>query len=206
MDRWLQQDNTRRRIFDQQVLQRLVKKDWRGLTTPVLSEFNLFFRHQTCKARLPSLRDRPPPAPIFITPSNKSMPQNVQLEKAQRTIEEVGHSDLQTYTDGSTTDGTRNDGAGMSIARKKTVLHSWHASTGAHSSAYSAKKATLEAALKWLERKNDWHKAFIVCDCRSLVEATATHTKPTQKLSLSNGLSPNHLLQKAKHRLGFRTL
>ena len=41
-----------------------------------------------------------------------------------------------------------------------------------HSSAYSAEKAALEAALKWLESENDWHRAVIVCDCKSLVEAT----------------------------------
>ena len=107
-----------------------------------------------------------------MTPASKSMPQIVQLEKAQRTIEEVGHSDLQIYTDGSTTDGTRNGGAGMIIARDKKVLHRWHASTGVRSSSYSAEKAALEAALKWLESENDWHRAVIVCDCESLVEAT----------------------------------
>ena len=107
-----------------------------------------------------------------MTPVSKSMPQIVQLEKAQRTIEEVGHSDLQIYTDGSTTDGTRNGGAGMIIARDKKVLHRWHASTGVRSSSYSAEKAALEAALKWLESENDWHRAVIVCDCKSLVEAT----------------------------------
>ena len=100
------------------------------------------------------------------------MPQIVQLEKAQRTIEEVGHSDLQIYTDGSTTDGTSNGGAGMIIARDKKVLHRWHAPTGVRSSSYSVEKAALEAALKWLESENDWHRAVIVCDCESLVEAT----------------------------------
>ena len=30
----------------------------------------------------------------------------------------------------------------------------------------------MEAALKWLESENDWHRAVIVCDCKSLVEAT----------------------------------
>ena len=100
------------------------------------------------------------------------MPQIVQLQKAQRTIEEVDHSDFQIYTDGSTTDGTRNGGAGMIIARDKKVLHRWHAPTGVRRSAYSAEKAALEAALKWLKSENDWHKAVIVCDCESLVEAT----------------------------------
>ena len=33
-------------------------------------------------------------------------------------------------------------------------------------------KTALEAALKWLESENDWHRAVIVCDCESLVEAT----------------------------------
>ena len=60
----------------------------------------------------------------------------------------------------------------MIIARDKKVLHLWHAPTGVRSSAYSAEKAALEAALKWLESENDWHKAVIVCDCKSLVEAT----------------------------------
>ena len=100
------------------------------------------------------------------------MPQNIQLEKAKRTIEEVGHSDLQIYTDGSTKDSTRNGGAGMIIARDKKVFHRWHASTRARSSAYPAERSALEAALKWLESENDCHRAAIVCDCKSLEEAT----------------------------------
>ena len=95
-DSWLQQANTepRRLTFDRQAPQRLVKRDGRGLTTPVLSELNLFSQHQTGEARLPPPWDRPPLAPIYMTPASKSMPQIVQLEKAQGTIEEVGHSDL----------------------------------------------------------------------------------------------------------------
>ena len=61
----------------------------------------------------------------------------------------------------------------MIIARNKKIFHRWHAPTGVRSSAYSAEKAALEAALKWLESENDWHKAVIVCDCNSLVEATS---------------------------------
>ena len=173
-DSWLQLADTdpRRLTFDRQAPQRLVKKDWRGLTTPILSELNLFSQHQTGEARLPPPWDRLPPAPSYMTPANKSMPQNVQHEKAQRTIEEVGHSDLQIHTDGSTTDGTRNGGVGMIIARDKKVLHNWHAHTGVRSSSYSAEKAALEAALKWLGSDHDWHGAVIVCDCKSLVEAT----------------------------------
>ena len=126
----------------------------------------MFSQRQTDEARLP------PPAPIYMTPASKSMHQIVLLEKAQRTIEEVGYSDLQIYTDGSTTDGTRNGRAGMIRARDKNVLHRWHAPTRVRSSAYSAEKAALEAALKWLKSENDWHRAVIVFDCKSLVEAT----------------------------------
>ena len=117
-DSWLQQTNTypRRLTFDRQAPQRLVKKNWRRLTTLVL---NFFSQHQTGEA-----------------------------------------------------DGTRNGGAGMIIARDKKVLHRWHAPTGVRSSSYSAEKAALEAALRWLESENDWHRAVIVCDCKSLVEAT----------------------------------
>ena len=149
-----------------------MKKDWRGLTTPVSSELKLFFQHQTGEARLLPPWDCPPPAPFYMTPASKSMPQIVQLERAQRTNEEVGHSDLQIYPDGSTTDSTRNGGAGMIISRDKKILYRWHASTGVRSSAYSAEKAALGAALKKLESENDWHRAVIVCDCKSLVEAT----------------------------------
>ena len=60
----------------------------------------------------------------------------------------------------------------MIIARYKKVLHRWHAPTGARSSASSAEKAAMEAALKWLESENDWHRVVIFCDCKSLVEAT----------------------------------
>ena len=59
----------------------------------------------------------------------------------------------------------------MIIARDKKVLHRWHAPTRVRSSAYWAEKAALKAALKWLESENDWHRAVIVCDCKSLVEA-----------------------------------
>ena len=131
-DSWLQEADTdpRRLTLDRQAPKRLVERDWRGLTMLVLRKLNLFSQHQTGEARLPPLWDRPPPAPIYMTPASKSMPQIVHLEKAQRTIEEVGHSDLQIYTDGSTTDGTRNGGAGMIIARDKKVLHRWHAPQG----------------------------------------------------------------------------
>ena len=127
------------------------------------------------------------------------MPKNVQLEKAQRTIEKVGHSDLQIYTDGSTTDGTRKGRTGMIIARDKKVLHRWHAPTRARSSAYSAEKAALEAALKWLESKYDWHRAVIVCDCKSLVEATgnphqADLTIVTLQLSIARIICSKKLL------------
>ena len=100
------------------------------------------------------------------------MPQIVQLEKAQRAIEKVGHSDLQIYTDCSATDGTRNSEAGKIIARDKKVFHHWHASTRARSCVYSGEKAAMKEALKWLESENDWHRSVIVCDCKSLVEAT----------------------------------
>ena len=60
----------------------------------------------------------------------------------------------------------------MIIARDKKVFHRWHAPTGVRSSSYSAEKAALESALKWLESENDWHRAVIICDCKSLVEAT----------------------------------
>ena len=150
----------------------MVKKDWRGLDALVLSELNLFSQNQTGEARLPPPWDRTLLASIYMTPTSKSMPQNVQLDKAQRTIEEVGHRNFQIYTDDFTTDGTRNCGADMIVARDEKVFHRWHAPTGARSSAYSAEKATLEVALKWLESKNDWHGVVIVCNCKSLVETT----------------------------------
>ena len=68
---------------------------------------------------------------------------------------ELGQGDLQFYIDGSKTDGTINGGAGMIIARVNEVLNRWHASTGVRSSAYSAKKAAVEVALKWIESEND---------------------------------------------------
>ena len=72
-DSWLQQANTepRRLTFDRQVPQRLVKKGWRGLTTPVLSELKWFSQHRTGKARLPAPWDRPLPAPIHMIPAMK---------------------------------------------------------------------------------------------------------------------------------------
>ena len=58
----------------------------------------------------------------------------------------------------------------MIIARDKKILQRWHAPTGVRSSSYSAEKAAIEAALKWLESENDWHRAVLVCDCKSLVD------------------------------------
>ena len=106
---------------------------------------------------------------IHMTPANKPMLQKVQLEKIQRTSDEVEHTDFQIYTDDSTTNGTRNGGAGMIIARDKNLLHRWHAATVTRSSAYSAGKAALEAALKWLKSEIGWHRAVIVCDCKSII-------------------------------------
>ena len=62
----------------------------------------------------------------------------------------------------------------MIIARNKKVFHRWHAPKGVRSSAYSAEKAALEA-----ESENDWHRAVIVCDCKSLVEANPHQADPT---------------------------
>ena len=119
-----------------------------------LSKLTLFSQHRTGKARL-SPWNRQPPASISMTKTSKSMLQKVQLNKAQRTMGELGQGDLQFYTGGSTTDGTINGGAGMIIARVNEVLHRWHTSTGVRSSAYSVKKAVVEVALKWIESEND---------------------------------------------------
>ena len=115
----------------------------------------------------------------WLPKSNLRKLESAQLNAA-RAI--TGHLRSTSYTDGSTTDGTRNGGAGMIIARYKKVLHRWHAPTGALSSAYLAEKAALEAALKWLESENDWPKAVIVCDCKSPVEATGNPRQADQTI------------------------
>ena len=55
----------------------------------------------------------------------------------------------------------------------------------------------MEAALKWLESENDWHRAVIVCDCKSLVEATGNPHQADRPLSLSNGPLPESFTPKS---------
>ena len=57
---------------------------------------------------------------------------------------------------------------------------------------------------KWLESETDWHRAVIVCGCKSIVEATSN---PHQNHCHSSTVyCQNQLLQRVTHRLGPRTL
>ena len=74
--------------------------------------------------------------------------------------------------------------------REKKIFHCWHAAAGTRSSPYLAKKAELEATLKWLKSEKSWNKAVIVCDCKSLVKATCnSHQNDSIIVSLQQSVA-----------------
>ncbi len=55
----------------------------------------------------------------------------------------------------------------------EAIIHRWHAATGVHSSSFQAEKTAMEKAISWLEENEDWLKALLICDCKSLVDAVS---------------------------------
>ncbi len=107
-----------------------------------------------------------------------------QLSAAIQCIAERGQADLQLFTDGSTMEGTTKGGAGLIIMAGGPILYRWHAPTGAQSSSFQAEKTAMQAAIAWLEEHEDWLKALLICDCKSLVDAADNSLAPAEGIGL----------------------
>ena len=64
------------------------------------------------------------------------------------------------------------------------IIHRWHAPTGAQSSSFQAEKTALLAAISWLEEHENWRKALLICDCKSLVDAVGNSLAPDEFIRL----------------------
>ncbi len=42
----------------------------------------------------------------------------------------------------------------------------------------------MQAAIAWLEEYEDWHKALLICDCKSLVDAVGNLLAPDEGMRL----------------------
>ncbi len=42
----------------------------------------------------------------------------------------------------------------------------------------------MQAAIAWLEENEDWHKAQLICDCKSLVDAVGNQLAPDEVIRL----------------------
>ncbi len=93
------------------------------------------------------------------------------MNAAINTIADRGQTDLQIFPDGSTVDGTSNGDAGLVIMTGEAITHRRHTATGVHSSSFRTEKTAMEKAISWLEGNEDWRKALLLCDCKSLVDA-----------------------------------
>ncbi len=58
------------------------------------------------------------------------------------------------------------------------IIHRWHAATGVRSSSFQMEKTAVEKVILWLEESEDWRKALLICDCKSLVDTTGNSHAP----------------------------
>ncbi len=56
--------------------------------------------------------------------------------------------------------------------------------TGAHSSSFQAAKTAIEKAISWVDETEDWRKALLICDCKSLVDAVGDSHTPDEDIRL----------------------
>ena len=108
---------------------------------------------------------------IHFTPIPKSAFPLQKLASAKKTIAAEDPTDLQIFTDGSTLNGTENGGAWVVVFRENKLIQSCYAPTGTFSSFCQAMKTALIAAIFWLEQNDDWFSAFIITDCKLLLQA-----------------------------------
>ncbi len=64
------------------------------------------------------------------------------------------------------------------------LIHRWHAPAGAQSSSLQAEKTAIQAAIAWLGEHEDWRKALVICDCKSLVVAVGNRQAPDEGIGL----------------------
>ena len=113
-----------------------------------------------------------------MTDVSKSMSRDQQLAATLASIEDTGPTDIQVNTDGSTHEGTTDEGAGVVVMSGEDIIERWHAPTGRCSSTYQAEKSAMVRAISWLDEYEDWQSALVLCDSKSLVETLANSNKP----------------------------
>ncbi len=64
------------------------------------------------------------------------------------------------------------------------IILRWRAPTGAQSSSSQAEKTAMQAAIVSLEDYEDWHKALLICDCKSLVDVGGNLLAPNEGIKL----------------------
>ncbi len=69
----------------------------------------------------------------------------------------------------STEEATLHVSAGLGIMAGEAIIHRWNAAMGVLSITYQAEQTVMEKV--WLEENDDWCKALLICDCKSIVHA-----------------------------------
>ncbi len=64
------------------------------------------------------------------------------------------------------------------------IIQRWHALAAAQSSSFLAGKIAWRADIAWLEEHEDWRKALLICDCKSLVDAVGNPLAPDEGIRL----------------------
>ncbi len=172
-------------MITENVASRLRRTGWRELVLPELRRLGLDAQSsQSNSAPSPPPWIVFPAVPTFKTDVSKMEPTATQLSAAIQYIAERGQADLQLVTDGSPMEGTTNGCTGLIIMAGGSIIHRWHAPTSAQSSSFQAEKTVMQAATAWLEECEDWHKALLTCDCKSLVDAVGTLLAPDEGIRL----------------------
>ena len=166
-------------VLNGSVRLRLRRPDWRTTVLAALSSLGLLTYHpgDHSPPRPDPPKSRPPPAPMAMTDVSKSMPRDQQLAATLAAIEDIGPTDIQVDTDGSTHEGTTDGGAWMVVMSGEDIIERWHAPTGQWSSSYQALKSAMVRAISWLDEYEDWQSALVLCD-KSLVETLANSNQP----------------------------
>ncbi len=66
----------------------------------------------------------------------------------------------------------------------EAIIHRRHAVTGVHSSYFQGGKTAMEKAISWLDANEDWRKALLICDCKSLLDAVGNSHAPNEGIRL----------------------
>ncbi len=66
----------------------------------------------------------------------------------------------------------------------EAIIHRRHAAKCVHSSSFQAEKTAMEKAISWLEENEDWRKALLICNCKSLVDAVGNSYAPDEGIRL----------------------